>query len=138
MTYTQQRLENIIKIILEDNENIIVNKVNDNGYHFLKFYNKTFKVFCYIQIDRIDSICLSSLHKGNGKTGSGWSFVRNKDFITSEMIKALIMFAWNKVNTSEKNITIEQYLKDGYNYNAITKEFRNYCIENNFIKSEAK
>lgn len=137
MTYTQQRLENIIKIILEDNENIIVNKVNDNGYHFLKFYNKEFKVFCYVQIDRIDSVCLSSLHKGNRKTGSGWSFVRNKDFVTSEMIKSLIMFTWNKVNTSEKNITIEQYLKDSYNYNAITEEFKNYCIKNNYIKSEA-
>ncbi len=134
MTYTQQRLESIIKIILEDSENIIVNKVNDNGYHFLKFYNKKFKVFCYIQINRIDGICLFSLHKRNKETGGGWSFVRNKDFITSETIKSLIMFTFDKVNTSEKNISIKQYLKDSYNYNAITKEFKNYCIENNYIK----
>ena len=134
MTYTQQRLENIIKIVTEDKNNIIVSKMNDNGYHFFRFYNKAFKVFCYIQIDRIDSICLSSVHKGNKKTGSGWSFVRNKDFVTPEMIDALINFARHKVNTSEKNITIEQYLKDSYFYKNITEDFRSYCIENNYIK----
>ena len=136
MTYTQQRLENIIKIVTEDKNNIIVSKNNENGYHFFRFYNTVYKVFCYIQIDRIDSICLSSVHKGNEKTGSGWSFVRNQDFVTSEMINALIMFTWQKVNTSEKNVTIDAYLKDSYFYKSITEEFKKYCIENNYIKRE--
>ena len=38
MTYTQQRLENIIKIVTEDKNNIIVSKMNDNGYYFFRFY----------------------------------------------------------------------------------------------------